>query len=369
VTRPRISAAVEPRSGGRTRRGYLDWVRGLAVLIMIQAHVLDSWTRLDVRATWQYSCAVIVAGFAAPLFLFCAGLSVALSAGSKLRRHGDAAAAAGAVMRRGWWIFFLGFLFRIQAWFLGWSHNPAALLKVDILNVMGPSIVAAGALWGLAQGRRARSVTFAAATAVVAFTTPIVHTTVALDFLPDPLENYLRPPAGTAWFSIFPWTGFVFAGAILGVLLDQLHSDESESRLNAWFAVVGSATALSAFAASFLPSVVGESEFWGGSPAFFFLRTGIMTAVIPFAFVWQRVVVQNTWSPIQQLGRTSLFIYWIHVELVYGLISLKIHKSMTHPQAWAAFAAFALCMLGCSVLKERVAGSSAAHKGLPYATV
>ena len=31
------------------RRGYLDWTRGLAVLIMIQAHVLDSWTRLDVR--------------------------------------------------------------------------------------------------------------------------------------------------------------------------------------------------------------------------------------------------------------------------------------------------------------------------------
>jgi uncharacterized membrane protein len=35
------------------RRGYLDWVRGLAVLIMIQAHVLDSWTRLDARGAWR----------------------------------------------------------------------------------------------------------------------------------------------------------------------------------------------------------------------------------------------------------------------------------------------------------------------------
>jgi fucose 4-O-acetylase-like acetyltransferase len=151
--------------------------------------------------------------------------------------------------------------------------------------------------------------------------------------------------------------------------LNQLHSHEGESRLNAWFAIMGMAMASAAFAASFLPSVVGESDFWGGSPAFFFLRTGIMTTVIPFAYVWQRVVVRNTWSPVQQLGRTSLFIYWIHVELVYGLISLKIHKSMTHPQAWAAFAAFAVFMLGCSVLKDRVAGSSAAPKRLPYATV
>jgi uncharacterized membrane protein len=28
----------------RSRRGYLDWLRGLAVLIMIHGHVMDSWT-------------------------------------------------------------------------------------------------------------------------------------------------------------------------------------------------------------------------------------------------------------------------------------------------------------------------------------
>ena len=35
------------RCGG----GYLDWLRGIAVLIMIEAHVLDSWTRRRTRAT------------------------------------------------------------------------------------------------------------------------------------------------------------------------------------------------------------------------------------------------------------------------------------------------------------------------------
>lgn len=335
------------------RRGYLDWLRGLAVLIMIQAHVLDSWTRLDARSTWQYAWAAIIAGFAAPLFLFCAGLSVALSAGSKLRRHGDAAAAARAVMKRGGWIFLLAFLFRIQAWILGWSHDPASLLKVDILNVMGPSIVMAGAVWALVNERRAQWIMFAAVTAVIAFTTPIVRTATALDFLPDPLENYLRPPPGTSWFSIFPWTGFVFAGAIPGVLLDNVHSREEESRLNSWFAIAGALVTAAAYAASFLPSVLGESEFWSGSPAFFFIRTGVLIGAIPAAFAWQHIVVHNTWSPMQQLGRTSLFVYWIHVELVYGLISLKIHKSMTHGQAWVAFAAFAVLMLFCSLAKDR----------------
>ena len=27
------------------RHAYLDWVRGVAVLVMVEAHVLDSWTR------------------------------------------------------------------------------------------------------------------------------------------------------------------------------------------------------------------------------------------------------------------------------------------------------------------------------------
>ena len=28
------------------RRGYIDWLRGISVLIMIEAHTLDAWTRL-----------------------------------------------------------------------------------------------------------------------------------------------------------------------------------------------------------------------------------------------------------------------------------------------------------------------------------
>ena len=328
---------------------------------MIEAHVLDSWTRLDVRDTWQFGCAMMLGGFAAPLFLYCAGLSVALSSASKLRRLGERGAAARAVMTRGAWLFVLAFLFRIQAWILGWSHNPAALLKVDILNVMGPAIVAAGAVWAVFESRAARCAAFAIATAVVAFSTPAIHETAAVAFLPDPVENYLRPPPRSNWFSLFPWSGFVFAGAVPGLLLSDTPPGDEEARLNKRFALAGVAIAALAYGCSFFSSLVGRSEFWGGSPSFFFIRVGVLTAAIPFAYLWHRRMVGQSWSPVQQFGRTSLFVYWIHVEMVYGLISLRIHKSMTHPQAWAALAAFVVFMLGCSVLKDRVASAWAAR--------
>src|SRR5688572_6599377 len=117
----------------RPRRGYLDWMRGLAVLIMIEAHLLDSWTGTPDRESAAFSAAVILGGMGAPLFLFLAGLSVSLSAGSKARKSGDTRAAATVVVRRGLEIFGLAFLFRFQAWILGWGH-PRTLLRVDILN-------------------------------------------------------------------------------------------------------------------------------------------------------------------------------------------------------------------------------------------
>lgn len=336
------------------RRGYLDWVRGLAVLVMIQAHIIDSWTRVDAHRTWQFAWAMIIGGFGAPLFLFLAGVSIALSAGSKSRRLGDDSAAAAIVMKRGGWIFFLAFVFRVQSWILGWGALRS-LLKVDILNIMGPSIAAAAALWGAVRSPASRTAAFAAAAGGISLATPLVRATPILSALPDPLEAYIRPLSGYSGFCIFPWAAFVFAGACVGVLLDQAGTPERETRVNKWLAIVGVCLALTSYGASFLPSPYPHSEFWGGSPAFFAIRVGILAATIPFAYWWEQWVTRPAWSPMEQLGRTSLFIYWIHVEMVYGLISLRIHRTLTHPQAWAAYFAFALLMLLLSIEKDRAA--------------
>jgi uncharacterized membrane protein len=84
------------------RRNYLDWMRGLAVLVMIEAHVVDAWTRVADRTGTAFQNAIIVGGFGAPLFLFLAGVAAVLAAGSRQRRFGSAALAAAATRRRGW---------------------------------------------------------------------------------------------------------------------------------------------------------------------------------------------------------------------------------------------------------------------------
>src|SRR3982750_2835503 len=222
---------------GVGRRTYLDVLRGVAVLVMIEAHVIDSWTRVADRGTTAFGWSLILGGFGAPLFLFLAGVAVPLSAGSKARR-GDRGAAARAVQKRGLEIFALAFLFRLQAMLLS-GGSLYTLLKVDILNIMGPAIVATAFLWGLASSTRGRLVAFAGATAAIAFSTPIVRAFGWLAWLPDPIEGHIRPIPGLTNFSTFPWAAFVPAGAVAGVLIDPARTSGEEGRLPGGLAAGG----------------------------------------------------------------------------------------------------------------------------------
>jgi hypothetical protein len=138
--------------------------------------------------------------------------------------------------------------------------------------------------------------------------------------------------------------------------VDGTRTTEAERRLNLWLALAGSSLAATAFAASYLPSPYEQSSFWTSSPAFFLLRTGIMAVGIPIAYAWQqRPRGHSRFSPLQQMGRTSLFIYWIHIELIYGLMVRPLHKSLTLAEAWIGVVIFSVLMLLLSLLKDRLA--------------
>jgi uncharacterized membrane protein len=319
---------------------------------MIEVHVLDSWTSPADRQTSTFLGAMIVGGMGTAFFMTLAGVAVGLSAGSKLRRSGQRGAASTAVARRGLEIFALSFVFRLQAWILGWSSNPRDLLRVDILNIMGPSIVCAALLWRVAATVRGRAAVFAVVTIATAFLTPLIRA-ASLSALPDPLQAYIVPVAGLSNFVFFPWMGLVFAGAFVGVLIDATTSVEREKRLNLWLAVAGASLVGVSYAASYLPSE--RATFWTSSPSYFFLRVGLVMLGVSIAYVWTTSVVHpERWSPLVQLGRTSLLIYWIHVEMVYGLISRPLHHGLTLGQVACAYVLFTAFMLVCSIAKERI---------------
>lgn len=321
---------------------------------MVAAHVTDAWTRVEDRQRDLYGYTMIIAGLASPLFLFLAGLTLSMAASARASNIGHRAAARMAGLR-GLQIFALAFLFRLQAQLLGWGPL-LNLLKVDILNVMGIAMVAAAMLWSLSTHRAVRIALFAAATAAVAMATPLVREAGALAGLPDAIEAYLRPLAGRTNFALFPWAGFLLGGAIAGELIHAAQSDRAERRLQPGFFLAGAAIIAIAYALSFRPSIYANANFWTSSPTFFFMRFGLSTALLPIAWAIDRfhVLARRRWRTlfaapdvpgrvITTMGRSSLFVYWIHVEMAYGAVALPLRRSM--PLELSLIGTAALCAL------------------------
>jgi hypothetical protein len=269
-------------------------------------------------------------------------------------------------------IFLLAFLFRLQSLIL--SNGEAwTLLKVDILNIMGLAIAASALLWRCVSSLRARAAVFGAVTATLVLMTPAVRALPLLASLPDLLVAYVRPIPGLTNFTIFPWAAFVSAGVLIGMLLDSARTPDADRRANVWLGAIGVALAFGAWRLSFLPPLDPRSAFWTTSASFFCIRLGVMIAGIPAAYLWeQRPTAGTRRSPLQTLGRSSLFVYWIHVELVYGLISLPLHHAFSLPGAWLALAVFSALMVACVVAKDKLSswwkgGSVTPHKSFVYA--
>lgn len=335
---------------------------------MVGAHVTDAWTRQEDRTRSLYMTTVFIAGLAAPLFLFLAGLTLSMAASARATKVGHVAAASMARWR-GLQILALAFLFRLQSQVLGWGAW-INFLKVDILNVMGVAMIGAALIWSASRHRAIRMLLFAIATTVVAMSTPLIREAGMLAALPDAIESYIRPLPGRTNFALFPWAAFLLGGAIAGELVHAAKSIAQERRLHAGLLVSGLVGVAGGWAASFQPSIYPVANFWTSSPTFFFMRLGFCAAMLPIArgIDLFHGFARRQWGSyfsapdipgrvITTLGKSSLFVYWIHVEMAYGGLSRPLRRSM--PLELSLLATVALCALLYKIVQwkdRRMAG-------------
>jgi uncharacterized membrane protein len=296
---------------------------------MVLSHVIDSWTRDADRDRTAFYWASFVGGLAAPAFLFLAGLGTALSGASKLRAGATRLDATLALARRGWIIFGLAFVFRAQALAVGWGA-PIGFLKVDILNVMGPALVVAAFVWGAAAAPAGRVLAACAATVALVMAAPLIRTATWIDALPAPLQWYWRPTPGHTNFTLVPWSAFVFAGVAAGAAFAAARTEPGERRLQWVLALLAVALGGVAYWASLQPTIYpeGRSTFWGASPTFFFERLAIVMALLPLMWTLRRALPSAIGVPLATLGTASFFVYWVHVELVYGGIAIPLKRRL-----------------------------------------
>jgi uncharacterized membrane protein len=217
---------------------------------------------------------------------------------------------------------------------------------------MGLSMLATALLWGLARRPTPRLVVLGTAAIAAAMLTPLVRVITPVDWLPDPIEAYIKPIPAYSGFTLLPWGGFVLAGGAMGLWLNRARTPHDERRAIVWLALLGPALAVAGYAFSLLPPIYSETNFWTSSPTFFMLRLGVLIAAIPVAYLWTSATRGR--SPIQELGIASLFVYWIHVEMVYGFLTWPIHRRLSFEQSLVAFVAFTIFVYWLVKVKDRM---------------
>src|SRR5579859_3041344 len=131
----------------QSRLAYIDWMRGLACVLMFQTHCYDSWLGGAARQSRFFMRSQLLGTFPAPLFLFLAGISFALVTEKLRRKQVSPGKIAGSTIRRGAEIFGFGLLFRLQEYVVAWGWAPKSdLFRVDILNTIGLSMMLMGVM-------------------------------------------------------------------------------------------------------------------------------------------------------------------------------------------------------------------------------
>jgi uncharacterized membrane protein len=356
---------VAPTSMASQRLAYIDWMRGLACLLMFQTHCYDSWLSPEARSGALYHWSQLLGTAPAPIFLFLCGVSFALVTERLWEKGTERDVIARQTIWRGFEIYLAGVLFRVQEYVLGYPKAPwTDLLRVDVLNILGIAMMLMGLVCWLATSRRLavsrRTSIFSAIilATVAAMVTPVLYTTHRLQFLPWPIESYIDGVhtfnAPQPWlFPIFPWIAFAFAGLAAGFFLFTEFAQRDERIA---FVLIGAAGVLSCALAIVFDkapvSLYAVYDYWHTSPQFLLLRTGIMLLIMFASYAWcQWGLAQSGFSPTIQLGKTSLLVYWVHIEFVYGRLSILPKRQCSIGKATLGLGGIFVAMLILSILR------------------
>jgi len=354
-----------------SRLAYIDWMRGFACVLMFQTHCYDSWLGGDARKTTFFMWSQLGGTLPAPLFLFLAGISFALVTDKLRQKQVSPNQIASSTIRRGAEILGLGLLFRLQEYAIAFPWAPwTDLLRVDVLNTIGLSMMLMGvACWAVLSVRKSSRALLGLAGVGVALTisllTPLIWTTWRPRWLPWPIESYINGVHNLgepqAWlFPIFPWTAFAFMGLAVGFFLLSDWGRKIGAGAFAICAAGGVALFyLSRWVDARPTQIYPVYDYWHTSPNFFLLRIGILLVILGATYAWVRWGAgQWGFSPLIQLGQTSLLVYWVHIEFVYGRLSILHKKANGIPTASFGLLTIFLAMLLLSVLRMRFKGRS-----------
>jgi uncharacterized membrane protein len=337
-----------------TRVRAIDWLRGLAVLLMIQTHALGL-LRPELHAGTAFNALQWVDGLVAPAFILAAGFSMALTQVRAASTAGPAEVRRRRTLktlRRIGEVLLVGTLVNWM-WFPIF-REPRWILRMDILQCIGLSLlIAFPVLFALAPRPSALRWISLLLAAVVFGVAPFAES------LGPPWEGVLNQRAN-AVFPLLPWGGYVYLGAAIG----SATAEKGPRGAAVWLLGLAGAGILIWVATPWFAAVYPPHEFWVTNPANAARRwTQVcLVAVTLLLIEWRAPGGWRSAVPvrfIEVFGTSSLAGYFFHQMLLFFRIfgfsfEARWGKSCSWPEYWAVTALLVGCTFALTWVTDRV---------------
>lgn len=347
-----------------------DWLRGLAVLVMLQTHSIPLLAP-ELRQGAFFQRVTMIDGLVAPTFIFSAGFALALvqvRAGLAGRREAQAKKTLKRLLE------VLGVASLVNLIWFG-PLSSKWLLRLDILHCIGLSLLLVlPLLVGLSTRPRVlRWVMLLLALALFAVAPLGEQVSGWPQLFLNTKPGVLDATTGAA-FPLLPWAGYVFLGASFGATVGAM---QAERELWRWLALLGGLGALLWWNARALEALYPPHDFWVTNPADAARRwTEVLAVVAVFRLVERRFPSTVTSRPARWLaafGGASLSAYFFHEMLLYqrhvGVFARFFRDRADWPLFWvlvaALIAATWLCVKAWDRVEPRLRARLTSSSGAP----
>lgn len=311
-------------SSKKNRIIFIDLMRAIAVLQMVQGHTVDVLLSNDYRmmdnpvfAVWLF-----MRGMTAPIFLFTSG-TVFTYLFRLVHQPFETNPRVYKGLKRCLLLLFIGYFMRYPtATLVDFSSVTEiqwlTFFSVDVLQLIGTCIFLVLIFSYFSEKTSIGDyITFGTVGLFFLLIHPLVDTVQWKDQLPAFFASYMYKGTGSQ-FPLFPWAAYFFFGAFLGSYLAK-HPDVFKTpKFSRTLFITGVVTML----ISLIGHLLGTAYF---SPAYVWdLSFNLTIMRIGFVLILTSVVslislkIDSIPKIIILIGRNTLLIYVVHIAILYG---------------------------------------------------
>ena len=307
----------------KIRYTFIDLLRGLAIIIMIEVHVVNAFFLPGLKQTGWFDVLTFINGLVAPAFLFVSGFAFQVSSGSKLQDMRRLSFPFWKKIGRFISIILIGYALHLPYYSLSkvlGRSTPAQLqgfFAVDVLQCIGVGLLILFAIRLLIHSDKIYHYTLVGLTILVMVISPFFWKTEFTNYFQPVIADYFNRLNGSL-FPVFPWINFILAGAIFAKYFLNSVGREKENIFIKGTAIAGIIMLFSGHLfysglfPGYLTSIIPH-------PVFFIERLGyvlIFATLCWFYNKWRN----ETKSFVLDASRESLLIYWLHLTVIYSMI-------------------------------------------------